>query len=170
MKDNVMVAGVPMMNGNSILEGYVPEIDATVVARLLDAGAEIVGKTHCESYCISGGSHTGAKGPVHNPYKMGYSAGGSSSGSGVAVALGEADMALGGDQGGSIRMPSSLVRHLRHEAHAWSGALHRHHADRDLRRPHGPDDRDRYRQRADARSASPGRTATIRASTARRRR
>ena len=107
IKDNVMVAGVPMMNGNSILEGYVPEIDATVVARLLDAGAEIVGKTHCESYCISGGSHTGAKGPVHNPYKMGYSAGGSSSGSGVIVALGEADMAIGGDQGGSIRMPSS---------------------------------------------------------------
>ena len=106
IKDNIMVAGVPMMNGYSILEGYVPDIDATVVARLLDAGAEIVGKTHCESYCISGGSHTGAKGPVHNPYKMGYSAGGSSSGSGVVVALGEADMALGGDQGGSIRMPS----------------------------------------------------------------
>ena len=107
IKDNVMVAGVPMMNGCSILEGYVPEIDATVVARILDAGGEIVGKTHCESYCISGGSHTGAKGAVHNPYKMGYSAGGSSSGSGVVVALGEADMALGGDQGGSIRMPSS---------------------------------------------------------------
>src|SRR5882672_1783050 len=107
VKDNVMVAGVPMMNGNSILEGYVPDIDATVVARLLDAGAEIIGKTHCESYCISGGSHTGAKGAVHNPYKMGFSAGGSSSGSGVTVALGEADIALGGDQGGSIRMPSS---------------------------------------------------------------
>ncbi|MCW5624552.1 MAG: amidase [Burkholderiales bacterium] len=107
IKDNVMVAGVPMLNGNSILEGYVPDIDATVVTRLLDAGAEIVGKTHCESYCISGGSHTGAKGPVHNPHKMGYSAGGSSSGSGVVVALGEADMAIGGDQGGSIRMPAS---------------------------------------------------------------
>jgi len=106
IKDNAMVAGVPMMNGNSILEGYTPEIDATVVTRLLDAGAEIVGKTHCESYCLSGGSHTGAKGPVHNPYRMGYSAGGSSSGSGVVVALGEADMALGGDQGGSIRMPA----------------------------------------------------------------
>jgi amidase len=106
IKDNAMVAGVPMMNGNSILEGYVPEIDATVVTRLLDAGAEIVGKTHCESYCLSGGSHTGAKGVVHNPYKMGYSAGGSSSGSGVVVALGEADMALGGDQGGSIRIPA----------------------------------------------------------------
>lgn len=106
-KDNIMVAGVPMMNGCSILEGYVPDIDATVIARILDAGGEIVGKAHCESYCISGGSHTGAKGPVHNPHKMGFSAGGSSSGSGVIVALGEADMALGGDQGGSIRMPSS---------------------------------------------------------------
>ncbi len=106
-KDNIMVAGVPMMNGCSILEGYVPDIDATVVTRLLDAGAEIIGKTHCENYCISGGSHTGAKGSVHNPHKMGFSAGGSSSGSGVVVALGEADMALGGDQGGSIRMPSS---------------------------------------------------------------
>jgi len=107
IKDNIMVAGVPMMNGSSILEGYVPDIDATVVTRLLDAGAEIIGKTHCEYYCLSGGSHTGAKGPVHNPYKMGYSAGGSSSGSGVAVALGEADIAMGGDQGGSIRMPSA---------------------------------------------------------------
>src|SRR5499425_898446 len=108
VKDNVMVAGVPMMNGCSILEGYVPEIDATVVQRILGAGGEIVGKVHCESYCISGGSHTGAKGPVHNPYKMGYAAGGSSAGSGVVVALGEADMAIGGDQGGSIRMPASF--------------------------------------------------------------
>ena len=107
IKDNVMVAGVPMMNGCAVLEGYVPEVDATVVTRLLDAGAEIVGKAHCEAYCLSGGSHTGTKGPVHNPYRMGYSAGGSSSGSGVVVALGEADMAIGGDQGGSIRIPSS---------------------------------------------------------------
>jgi amidase len=107
IKDNIMVAGVPMMNGSSLLEGYVPEIDATVVTRILDAGGTIVGKTHCENFCISGGSHTGAKGPVHNPYRMGYSAGGSSSGSGVVVATGQADMALGGDQGGSIRMPSA---------------------------------------------------------------
>ena len=90
VKDNVMVAGVPMMNGCSILEGYVPEIDAAVVQRILDAGGEIVGKVHCESYCISGGSHTGAKGPVHNPYKMGYAAGGSSAGSGVVRRLGSA--------------------------------------------------------------------------------
>ncbi|TXL73176.1 amidase [Vineibacter terrae] len=108
LKDNIMLAGVPMMNGAATLEGYVPDIDATVVQRILDAGGTILGKAHCEFYCLSGGSHTNATGPVHNPHKMGYSAGGSSSGSAVLVALGEADMALGGDQGGSIRMPSSF--------------------------------------------------------------
>jgi amidase len=108
IKDNVMVAGVPMMNGASTLEGFVPDFDAVVVTRLLDAGAEIVGKTHCECFCLSGGSHTNATGPVHNPWKMGFSAGGSSSGSAAVVALGEADMAIGGDQGGSIRMPASF--------------------------------------------------------------
>jgi amidase len=107
IKDNVMVAGVPMMNGASTLEGYMPEIDATIVTRILDAGGEIVGKAHCEYFCLSGGSHTNATGPVHNPRKMGYSAGGSSSGSAALVAAGEVDMAIGGDQGGSIRMPSS---------------------------------------------------------------
>ncbi len=108
LKDNVMLAGVPMMNGASTLEGYTPDVDATIVTRILDAGGTILGKAHCECFCLSGGSHTNATGPVHNPHKMGYSAGGSSSGSAVLVALGEADMAIGGDQGGSIRMPSSF--------------------------------------------------------------
>ena len=107
LKDNVMLAGVPMMNGASTLEGYVPDIDATVVTRLLDAGATIVGKAHCENLSMSGGSHTNAKGPVHNPHKRGYSAGGSSSGSAVLVAAGEVDLAIGGDQGGSIRHPAA---------------------------------------------------------------
>ena len=108
LKDNIMLAGVPMMNGAATLEGYVPEIDATVVHRIRDAGGKILGKAHCENFCLSGGSHTNATGPVHNPHKMGYSAGGSSSGSAVLVARGEADMAIGGDQGGSIRMPASF--------------------------------------------------------------
>ena len=108
IKDNVLVAGVPMMNGASFLEGYVPEVDATVVTRLLDAGAEIVGKAHCEYLCLSGSSHTNATGPCHNPWKRGHSAGGSSSGCAAAVAAGEADLAIGGDQGGSIRMPSAF--------------------------------------------------------------
>ncbi|WP_316206333.1 MULTISPECIES: amidase [unclassified Bradyrhizobium] len=108
LKDNIMLAGVPMMNGSATLEGYMPDFDATVATRILDAGGEIAGKVHCESFCMSGGSHTGATGPVHNPHKMGYSAGGSSSGAGVVVSLGEVDMAMGGDQGGSIRMPASF--------------------------------------------------------------
>ncbi|MCY4450782.1 MAG: amidase [Immundisolibacterales bacterium] len=107
LKDNVCLAGVPMMNGASTLKGYTPDVDATIVTRLLDAGATIAGKAHCEYFCLSGGSHTNATGPVVNPRKPGYSAGGSSSGSGALVANGDVDMAIGGDQGGSIRMPSA---------------------------------------------------------------
>jgi amidase len=107
LKDNICLAGVPMMNGASTLEGYVPDVDATVVTRILDAGGTIVGKAHCEYFCLSGGSHTSAAGPVHNPYKIGYSAGGSSSGCAALVGAGEVEMAIGGDQGGSIRMPGS---------------------------------------------------------------
>ena len=108
LKDNICLAGVPMMNGASTLEGYVPDVDATVATRILDAGGTIVGKTVCEYFCFSGGSHTSATGPVHNPHRKGYSAGGSSSGSAAVVAAGEVPMALGGDQGGSIRIPASF--------------------------------------------------------------
>ncbi|MEE3649252.1 MULTISPECIES: amidase [unclassified Brenneria] len=108
LKDNVALAGVPMMNGTSTLEGFVPSYDATVVTRLLDAGATILGKATCEHFCLSGGSHTSDPGPVHNPNRHGYSSGGSSSGSAALVAAGEVDMAIGCDQGGSIRIPSSF--------------------------------------------------------------
>ena len=108
LKDNVMLAGVPMMNGSSVLQGYVPDIDATIVTRILDAGGEIVGKAHCECFCLSAGSHTNFTGPVHNPRRPGYSAGGSSSGSAALVASGDVDMAIGCDQGGSIRVPSAF--------------------------------------------------------------
>lgn len=108
LKDNVMLAGVPMANGAATLEGYVPDVDATVVTRILEAGGTIVGKANNECLCASGGSHTSATGPVHNPHRRGWSAGGSSSGCAVLVARGEADMAIGGDQGGSIRIPSSF--------------------------------------------------------------
>src|SRR5712691_3478231 len=107
IKDNVCVAGVPMMNGSSVLEGYVPEFDATIVTRILDAGGEIVGKAVCEHLCFSGGSHTSDTGPVLNPHDPKRSAGGSSSGSAALVVARECDMAIGGDQGGSIRIPSS---------------------------------------------------------------
>ena len=57
IKDNVCVAGVPMMNGASVLEVYVPEVNATVAGRILDAGGEIAGKAACEHLCFSGASH-----------------------------------------------------------------------------------------------------------------
>jgi amidase len=107
IKDNVCVAGLPMMNGTSVLEGYVPRTDATIVTRILDAGGEIVGKAVCESLCFSGGSHTSDTGPVLNPHDHSCSAGGSSSGSAALVASGECEMAIGGDQGGSVRIPAS---------------------------------------------------------------
>ncbi|MEQ8650881.1 MAG: amidase [Kiloniellales bacterium] len=107
LKDNVQLAGVPMRNGASTLEGFMPNLDATIVTRMLDAGGTIKGKAVCEYFCLSGGSHTSTPAPVQNPRKAGYSAGGSSSGSGALVAAGEVDMAIGGDQGGSIRMPAA---------------------------------------------------------------
>lgn len=111
LKDNICLAGIPMMNGSAVLEGYVPDVDATVATRILDAGGEIIGKSVCEDLCFSGGSFTSATGPVLNPHNPKYNAGGSSSGSAALVVNGDCDIAMGGDQGGSIRIPS-----------AWSGA------------------------------------------------
>ncbi|KAA8731167.1 amidase [Acinetobacter qingfengensis] len=108
LKDNVALAGVPMMNGSSTLEGFIPAYDATIVTRMLDEGVTVLGKATCEHFCLSGGSHTSDPAPVHNPHRHGYSAGGSSSGSAVLVANGEVDLAIACDQGGSIRIPSSF--------------------------------------------------------------
>lgn len=108
VKDNVCVADVPMLNGSPILEGYVPREDATVVTRLLDAGAHIVGKTAVPAFCFDGGGLTGYPEPQPtNPHDPAYLCGASSNGSAAVVVTGQADMALGGDQGGSIRLPSS---------------------------------------------------------------
>lgn len=112
LKDNISLAGVPMMNGTKLMDGFIPQIDATVVTRVLDAGGEISGKAVCESLCCDCSSFTSDTGPVLNPHDTSRSAGGSSSGSAALVASGEVDMALGGDQTGSIRMPS-----------AWCGIL-----------------------------------------------
>nr|XP_054760348.1 amidase-like [Lytechinus pictus] len=112
VKDTVAVAGIPMMNGCHALEGFTPDFDATVVTRILDAGGTIVGKATCEDLCFSGCSSTAAKGPVKNPHDPTRSTAGSSSGSAVVVQTGEADMSIGGDQGGSIRLPA-----------AWTGVV-----------------------------------------------
>jgi amidase len=115
IKDNTMVAGVPMMNGSETLEGFVPTRDATIVTRLLAAGAAITGKAVCEDLCFSGGSHTSRTGPVRNPWDQTRSAGGSSSGSAALVAAGAVDMSTGGDQGGSVRIPSAYSGTVGHK-------------------------------------------------------
>ncbi|MGE3253061.1 amidase [Pseudonocardia sp.] len=115
IKDNITVAGVPMMNGSVTLEGYVPLRDATVVTRLLEAGATIAGKAVCEDLCFSGGSHTSRTGAVRNPWDEARSAGGSSSGSAALVAGGVVDLAMGGDQGGSVRIPSAYSGTVGHK-------------------------------------------------------
>ena len=115
IKDNTAVAGVPMMNGSATVEGYVPRRDATVVTRMLAAGATIVGKAVCEDLCFSGGSHTSRTGPVRNPWDETRSAGGSSSGSAALVAAGIVDVATGGDQGGSVRIPSAYSGTVGHK-------------------------------------------------------
>lgn len=108
VKDPINVAGVPTMAGSAIMEGFIPDTDATVVERILDAGGEIIGKATCEDLSFSGGSITSVPAPVKNPRAPEYSAGGSSSGSAALIADGACDMALGADQGGSIRVPAAL--------------------------------------------------------------
>ncbi|XP_071476417.1 amidase-like [Diadema antillarum] len=96
-----------MMMGCQFLEGYVPDFDATVVTRVLDAGGVILGKANCEELCNSMHSMTSASGPVLHPSVTGHSPGGSSSGCAVLLATKEVDIAIGGDQGGSVRSPAS---------------------------------------------------------------
>src|SRR5437867_1561246 len=86
LKDSICLAGVPLSAGAAFLDGFVPDIDATVVTRILDAGGEIVGKAQCEYLCSCGGSHTSWPMPVLNPRNTAFSAGGSSSGSAALIA------------------------------------------------------------------------------------
>ena len=107
IKDNISVAGVPMSCGSSVLEGYVPEADATLVTRILDAGGHIVAKLNLDNFAFSGGGDTSSFKPTRNPHNPDYLAGGSSGGSGAALYYDDIDLTVGGDQGGSIRIPAS---------------------------------------------------------------
>ncbi|KAH8884204.1 Glutamyl-tRNA amidotransferase subunit A [Thozetella sp. PMI_491] len=107
LKDNIAVKDVPMLLGTDMFTDYVPAMDATIVTRLLDAGATILGKAVCENLSLCASSFSAATGPVENPYAAGYTTGGSSSGCGHLVGAGKVDAGIGGDQGGSIRFPAS---------------------------------------------------------------
>lgn len=108
IKDNMCVRGVEMTGGSRAFEGFVPANHATVVDRLLDAGAEIAGKTNLDEIAFGPTGETSAFGTALNPRDPEHAPGGSSSGSGAAVAAGEVDFALGSDTGGSVRIPASF--------------------------------------------------------------
>ena len=106
LKDTVCLAGVPMAVGSALLESFVPDIEATVATRILDAGGTILGKAACTDLCLDGHGQDTPRG-AKNPWNTEYAAGGSSSGSAVLLVQGEVDMTIGGDQAGSIRIPAS---------------------------------------------------------------
>ncbi|GAA6014135.1 hypothetical protein JCM10207_006108 [Rhodosporidiobolus poonsookiae] len=108
VKDTVCVAGVPQLFGTDAFTDFIPTVDATVVTRMLEQGATFVGKAACENFSHGAGSFSSPYGPVQNPYAEGFSAGGSSSGCGALIGAVLVDMGVGGDQGGSIRIPASL--------------------------------------------------------------
>ncbi len=114
VKDNVAVGGVEMTCGSTVMEGYVPDGDATIITRLLEAGARIIGKTNMDDMAFTGNGHSSAFGPTLNPHDPERLSGGSSGGSAIAVLEGDADLGIGADQGGSIRVPAAwcgLVGH-----------------------------------------------------------
>ena len=107
MKDCVAVAGIPITCGSRILAGYVPAEDSVVGERILRGGGEIVAITNMDDLAFSGGGDSSCYGATLNPWDESRTAGGSSGGSAAALFYDGFDVCVGGDQGGSIRVPAA---------------------------------------------------------------